>query len=209
MERVARVQRRLGLDQVAGEEDLVLGQPGDDVALGVPAAEELQHQLAAVTTELDGELVAEGHGRPGEAGDGLGLLEQPRHPAVLALPVLLAALGDEVLGLLGADDDLGVEGARAEHADGVVVAEHQVADRLVGVLAQLGQPPAGGHRGGHGLEADEEVLALDRTEVGVALGGQRIDAVGEDLEGLLLDAQIGGGSEGLGCHEGSPVGCVL
>src|SRR3712207_3893000 len=140
VERVAGVERGLGLDQVAGEEDLLLGQPGDDVALGVAAAEELQDQLAAVAAELDGQLVAEGHGGPGQAGDGLGLLEQPRHPAVLALPVLLAALLDEVLGLLGADDHLGVEGAGAQHADGVVVRQDQVADRLVGVLAELGQP---------------------------------------------------------------------
>src|SRR4051812_13945892 len=123
VERVAGVEGGLGLHQVAGEDDLLLRQPGDDVALGVAAAEELQDQLAAVAAELDGQLVAEGQGGPGEAGDRLRLLEQPRHPAVLALPVLLAALGDQLPGLLRADDHLGVERARAEHADGVVVAE--------------------------------------------------------------------------------------
>src|SRR4051812_42026704 len=155
VERVAGVEGRLGLHQVAGEQDLRLGQPGDDVALGVPATEELQHQLAPVAAELDRQLVAEGHGRPGQPGDGLWLLEEPRHAAELALPVLLTALGDEVLGLLGADDDLGVEGAGAEHADCVVVAEHQVADRLVGVLAQLREPSPRGDRGGQRLEAHE------------------------------------------------------
>ena len=81
VERVAGVEGGLGLDQVAGEEDLLLGQPGDDVALGVAAPEELQHQLAAVTAQLDGEPVAERQVGPGQAGDGVGLLEQPRHPA--------------------------------------------------------------------------------------------------------------------------------
>src|SRR5439155_15426862 len=56
---------------------------------------------------------------------------------------------------------------------------------------------ARGDRGGEGLEADEEVLALDRPDVGVALGGEGVHAVGEDLEGLLLDGGVGGGGEGL------------
>src|SRR3954454_23359861 len=140
VERVAGIERGLRLDQVAGEDDLLLRQPGHDVALGVPAAEELQHQLAAVDAEGDGELVAEGQRRPGQAGDRLGLLEQPRHPAVLALPVLLTTLGDQVLRLLGADDHLGVERGGAQHAYSVVMRQDQVADRLVGVLAQLRQP---------------------------------------------------------------------
>ena len=67
-------------------------------------------------------------------------------------------------------------------------------------LAQLGQPPTGGDGGGQRLEADEEVLALDGAQVRVALRGQGVHAVGEHLEGLLLDAEVGGGGEGLGCH---------
>ena len=100
------------------------------------------------------------------------------------------------------DDHLGVERAGAQHPHGVVVREDEVADRLVGVLAQLGQPVARGDRGGQRLEADEEVLALDGAEVGVSLGRQRVHAVGEDLEGLLLLAEVGGGGEGLGGHQG-------
>ena len=65
VEGVACVERSLGLHQVAGEDDLLLGQPGDDVALGVPPAQELQHELAAVAAELDGELVSAGQRRPG------------------------------------------------------------------------------------------------------------------------------------------------
>src|SRR4051794_19663113 len=193
VERVAGVERGLRLDEVAGEDDLLLGQPGDDVALGVAATEELQDQLAAVAAELDGEPVAEGHGGPGQAGDGLRFLEQPRHPAVLALPVLLAALLDEVLGLLGADDHLGVERARPQHADGVVVAEHQVADRLVGVLAELGQPAAGGGRGGPRPRADEGGLAPPGAPGGGGPPGQGGHPPGGHPQGLFLFAAGGGG----------------
>jgi hypothetical protein len=69
-------------------------------------------------------------------------------------------------------------------------------------LAQLGQPAAGGDGSGQRLEADEEVLALDGAQVGVALCGEGVHAVGEHLEGLFLDAQVGGGGERLGCHGG-------
>ena len=69
------------------------------------------------------------------------------------------------------NDNFGAEGARTEHPDCVVMRKHQVANGLIGVLAEPGQPLAGGHRGGHGLEADQEVLALDRAHVRVALGG--------------------------------------
>ena len=54
----------------------------------------------------------------------------------LRRPVLLAALGDQLAGLLVRDDHVGVERAGAQHAHGVVVREHEVAHRLVGVLAQ-------------------------------------------------------------------------
>ena len=62
------------------------GSQADDVALGVPAAAVLQHQVAAVAAEVDGEPVGERERGPGEAGHGVGLLGQPRHAAELATP---------------------------------------------------------------------------------------------------------------------------
>jgi hypothetical protein len=177
------------------------GQPADDVALGVPAALVLQHEVAAVAAEVDGEAVGERQGRPREAGHGVGLLGQPRHARELAGPVLLAALGHEGPRVLVRHDHVGVERARAQHADGVVVTEHEVAHRLVGVLAQAGQPLRGSDGGGQRLEADEEVLALDRADVGVTLGGEGVDPVGEHLEGLFLRGQVTGRRERLRCHD--------
>ena len=205
VEGVPGVEGGLGLDQVPGEEDLLLGQPGDDVALGVAAAEVLEHEVPAVPAEVDGQLVPEGHRGPGQARDGVRALGQARHAAELGGPVLLAALHDEVVGVLVGDDRLGVEGRGAEHAHRVVVGEHQVADRLVGVLPQLRQPLGGHHGGGQGLEADQEVLPLDRPDVRVPLGREGVDALGQDLEGLLLLAEVRRGRERLGgAHVPSP-----
>ena len=118
------------------------GSQADDVALGVAAAAVLQHQVAAVAAEVDGEPVGERERGPGEAGHRVGLLGQARHAAELRRPVLLAALGDQLAGLLVRDDHVGVERAGAQHPHGVVVRQHQVAHRLVGVLAQQGEPVA-------------------------------------------------------------------
>ena len=127
VERIPRVQRRLGLHKVTREEDLGLGQPQDDVAGGVPSAAPLQDEVASVPAQRDGEPVGEGDVGMGEAGDRLGLQEQTRHPAVLGVPVLYAAFLDEVAGHLVGDDHLGVEGAGAKDAHGVVVGQDQVA----------------------------------------------------------------------------------
>ena len=197
MERVARVQRGLRLDEIPGEEHLVRGQPGDDVARGVPAPAVLQHQLAAVSAEVDGEPVAEGDVGPGEPGNGLAAGEQPRHPALLRRPVGLTSFGDEHPGLLVRDDHLRLERGRAQRPDRVVVAQHQILHRLVGVLAQLVEPAPGHERSRPGLERDDEVLALDRADVRVALGRQRVHPWSEDLEGLRLVARSADDANGL------------
>ncbi len=200
VEGVPGVQGGLRLHQVTGEQDPLTGQPGHEVALGVAAARVAQHQLAPVAAEVDAELGVEGERWPGQAGDGRRLPEQPGHPGQFRLPVLPAALGDQRPGPLVGDDHVGVERARAEHAHRVVVAEHQVAHGLVGVLAQRGQPLAGRHRRGQRLEADEEVLALDGADVGVTLGGECVHPVGEHLQGLLLGGEIRGRGKGFLAH---------
>jgi hypothetical protein len=200
VEGVAGVERCLGLDEVTGEHDPVLGQPGDDVALGVASAEVLQDEVTAVAAERDDISVGEREGRPGETRDAVGLLEQPWHPAVFAGPVLHPALLDEEPGALVGDDLVGLEGARAEHAHRVVVRQHEVADRLVGVLAQLDQPVPSGRRGRPGLERRRGSPPLDRPDVRVTLGGEGVDTVGEHLEGLGLGGQVGRGGERL-AHE--------
>jgi hypothetical protein len=88
------------------------------------------------------------------------------------------------------DDHVGVERGRAEHPHRVVVAQHQVAHGFVGVLAEPVEPPASDDRRGQCLEADEEVLALDGADIRVALRGERVDAVGEHLEDLLLRREV-------------------
>src|SRR5690606_23121198 len=73
----------------------------------------------------------------------------------------------------------------------------EVANRLVRMLAQDLQPVARGRRRGARLDGDEEILPLDGADIGVALGGQRIDAVGEDLERVGLAGGVGRGRERL------------
>src|SRR5699024_11677545 len=91
------------------------------------------------------------------------------------------------VGFFVGEDDVCVECVGAQDANGVVVREHQVTDGFVGVLAQCGQPFPGGGGGGQGFEGDEEVFSFDGSHVGVAFGGECVDPVGQDLQGLFLD----------------------
>jgi hypothetical protein len=198
---VAGVERSARLDEVAREQHPLRRQPRHDVAVGVPASAPRQLELAARPAEVDAQPVGEGDRGPGEAGDRLGPLEQSRHPAGLAGPVLEPALVDERPGPLVGDDGLGAESGGAQGAYGVVVRQHEIADGLVGVLAQPVEPPLGHDRCGPRLEGDDEVLGLDRPDVGVTLGRQRVDAVADDLERLLLARGVGRRRERLG-HPG-------
>jgi hypothetical protein len=144
----------------------------------------------------------------GQSRDLLRLFEEPWHPAELALPVLFPSLVDEAPRRLVGDDLLCFKGAGPEHADGVVVGQHDVAHRLVGVLAQLGQPLAGRGRRCPDVEADEEVLALDGADVRVPFCGQGIDAFAEYFYCLDLLIEVGGRGERLArvrCHDSSLV----
>ena len=128
---VAGIRCGVELDQVAREQDLLLGQPGDGVALGVAAAH-LQ-QLHLELAEPDAHLSAERDGRPRHARrHALDVAEQARETADLAGLVGLAALDDQVVGVAAGDDVLGLVARCTQHAHRVVVAEHDVLDRLVG-----------------------------------------------------------------------------
>ena len=99
------------------------------------------------------------------------------------------------------DAELGVERTGVEDADRVVVGEHEVADRLVGVLAQPSEPGSRGDGRRQRFEAEDEVLALVRPQVGVALCGEGVDAIGQHLQGLRFRGGVGGGRERLACNE--------
>eukprot|EP01042_Synura_sphagnicola_P013857 gene13858-biopygen14023 len=96
---VAAIGRRAVFDEVAGEDHIGVGHPGDDVARGVAAAEPHQSNFAAA--QPDRGVVREGRGRPGQARtDRIGTLKEPREAADLARLVLLAALDGLAYGSL-------------------------------------------------------------------------------------------------------------
>src|SRR5699024_11579815 len=101
VEGIAGVESGLCFDEVTCEEDLVFGQPGDDVALGVAAAEVLQDEFASVAPQVDGGAVGEGLGGPGQAGYGVGVLGQSGHAGECAGPVCFAAFSVAFVGCWG------------------------------------------------------------------------------------------------------------
>jgi hypothetical protein len=158
----------------------------------VPAPQVLQLQFAAVAAELDRHLVAERLRRPRQPGNRVRLLEQSGHSAELGRPVLLAALGDQRPRVVMRDDHVRLERARPKHPHRVIVRQNQVPHRFVSVLAEFRQPLTRGDRRRQRLETDDEILAFDGPDIGVTLGGQRVHAVREYLEGLLFLTEIRG-----------------
>src|SRR6185312_12581512 len=108
--------------EITAVEDTLLGEPHDGVPLGVAASR--MRDLDDALAEPHGHARREGDGRPGEAGHGLGRLEQSGKALYLAGPVLRAALTDELERPLACHDVLGAVRRSAEHADRVIVREH-------------------------------------------------------------------------------------
>src|SRR5688572_30371325 len=141
--------------------------PDDDVACRMTAPAKLQVEMPPVAAKVDAEMVLERLCRPGKAWNFLRLLEQARHAAEFAVPVLLAALLDQFAGSFARDDMLGREGACAQNAHRMIMSEDQIFDRFIGVLAQFIQPVASRRGGCSRLDADEEILALYSADIRV------------------------------------------
>jgi hypothetical protein len=194
-ERVAHVRRGARLDEVAGEEHALLRQPHSGVALCVPAPE--VEQLHLPPAEVEPQRVREGHVRIRQAGDRVDIREEPREPARLRLEVGLATLEDPAARPLVRDDPVRLERRGAEHADGVVVREHEVADGLVCEPTQLVEPLARMRRRRACVDGEHGLFADHRPDVGVALRGERHDAGREFLERRALLLDVGTGRERL------------
>ena len=141
-------------------------------------------QLDPPVAEVERELVVERHRRMRETGNRLGTEEEARHAALLARPVLLAALVDQGLRVGVGDDPPRVEGRCAERPHGVVVGQHEVAE---GEVADLGaddvDPSLGHHRRGARLDGEDRIGPDDAADVRVALRGEGEDAIGQLARG--------------------------
>src|SRR5438552_3147714 len=180
--------------QVAREEHALRRYPHDRVARGVPGAglADLHFELA----EPDRELAAERERRPRKTGNGMRAAEEPREAADLAPHVLRAALADELEGGIARNDVLGAIGRGAEHADGVVVREHDIADRLGRQLADAPDHLARHERRRLCIDHHHRVVADDHAGIGIALCGERPAIHGQALKADPLGLQIGLGGEG-------------
>src|SRR5205807_9419928 len=83
---VSHVRRGLRFNEVAREQDAFLGEPDDQVTRRVATTEKPQLDLSSAN--LEAQRVLESMRRARQAGDGVGALEEARHAALLARPVL-------------------------------------------------------------------------------------------------------------------------
>jgi hypothetical protein len=118
---VAAIAGRMVFDDVSGEHDILIGHIDHRIASRVSTAE--LHDVDSALAEVDRHAAIEGGGRPGQAGNALMTLEQPREAGEFAVPVFLTALGDHGARLLRHDDLLGTIGRSPKHAHGMIMGE--------------------------------------------------------------------------------------
>ena len=141
--------------------------------------------------------ILEGVRGSGESGNGVGALEQARHAALLARPVLQPAFVDQRGGHGGGDGPMGPERRRAKDAHGMVVGEHQVAERGLADRTDDVNPALRHGWGRPRLDRQDAIGADHAADVGVALGGIGVDAIRQLLERGLLLPQVRRGSKRL------------
>ena len=117
-------------------------------------------------------------------------LKQAWKALELALPILLPALGHHGAGHLGHDDLRRIISRSAEHPHRVVMGKNQMADRLVGDLADIRDHLARKARGGLGLDHHHALVANDHPGIWVALGGKGIKPVANFGEAGFFLIQI-------------------
>ena len=185
---VAAVAGGAVLDDVAGEHDLLVRHPDHRVPGGVRAAQ--MHDVDAAVAEIDAHAVGEGSRRPSQARYLLVALEEAGEAGELAVPVLLAALGDHGAGRVRHDDLARAVGGGAEHAHGVVVGEDEVSDGLVCDPPHLLDHHARKARRGLRLDDHHAVVADDDAGVRIALGREGPEPLADFREGDRLLGRV-------------------
>jgi hypothetical protein len=133
------------------------------------------------------EKVVVGRVRP---GDFLVPLKQAGKAVKFAVPVFLAALFDHGGGGVRHDDFFGTVGRSTQHADGVIVGQDDMADRLVDVCAHAVDHLARKARGCLRLDDHDAVVADDDAGVWITFGGERVKAIAHLREADFLVCHI-------------------
>ena len=177
------------------------------------------HEIHAAVTQMHGHAVVEGGGGVGEAWDAFMPLEQAREPLELGVPVLLSALHHHAARGFSHDDLVRAIGRGPQHAHGVIMRQHHMADRFVCNAADLFDDLVCQTRRCLRLNYHNGVVADDHAGVGVSLGGEGPQVAPDLVEGyfLLGHVALGGkcfghgfvltsvvlrGVGGMGCEKG-------
>ena len=185
---VAAIAGRVVFHDITREHHVLIRHMDHDIARRVRAAQ--MHQVDPAVAQIDGHVIAEGRGGPSQAGDALMPLEQARETLELAVPILLTTLHHHGAGLVAHDDLTGPKGGCAQHAHGVVMGQHHMADRLVGDRAHAVDHLVRQTRGRLRLDDHHGLVADDDAGIGVPLGGEGIHTLAHFGEGDLLFGHV-------------------
>ena len=183
-------------DDVTGEHDVLIGHIDHRIPRRMGAAQ-LQ-DIDPALAEIDAHPAVKGGGGIGQAGDALVAFKQAGEAFKFAVPIFLAALGDHGAGFLGHDDLLRAKGRCPQHAHGVVVGQHHMADRFVGDRADAFDDLIRQTRGRLRFDDHHAVVADDDARVRIALGGEGVKSLAHLGEGDFLFGHVALGCELLG-----------
>ena len=193
---VAAVASGVVFDDVAGEHDVLIRHIDHRIPCRMGATQ--LHNIDPAFAQIDAHPPVEGGGGPCQARDAFMAFEQTRETVELAVPVFLTPLCDHRAGLFGHDDLLRAKCRRPQHAYGVVVGQHHMADRFVGDRADAFNDLIRQTRCGLRFDDHHAVVADDDARVRIALGGKGVETLAHLGKGDFLFGHVALGCELLG-----------
>ena len=172
------------LDQITTEQDFILGQPGDGVTFGVTTAN--LFQLNFNGAKPDSHFAGEGLSRPRQAGYAFNGIKQTREALIFRFVILLAALNNQITGIVTGNDMLWLIAGRAQNPDRMVMGQHNKFNRQVSHRADLFNHQLGHNRRRLGIQHHDTIITDDHAGVWITFGGEGIGMLGQLGEGDFL-----------------------